>query len=55
VIAALAGCGYSGRIARVASEDSFIPLGHAAKTVLPSALSFAAAARRKTSPGSRRT
>jgi len=32
-------------------KDSFIPLGHAAKTVLPPAASMAAAARRKTSPG----
>jgi hypothetical protein len=40
---------------RVASEDSFVPLGHAAKTMLPSAPSIAAAARRNTSPGSRRT
>jgi len=44
VIAALADCGCSGRIARVASEDSFNRPGHAAKTVLPSARPIATAA-----------
>ena len=44
VIAAFADCGYSGRIARVASEDSFNRPGHAAKTVLPSARPIATAA-----------
>jgi 2-oxoisovalerate dehydrogenase E1 component len=34
VIAALVDAGYQGRIARVASEDSFIPLGPAANVVL---------------------
>ena len=34
VLTALADAGFSGRIARVTSEDSFIPLGDAAATVL---------------------
>ncbi|HKB29208.1 MAG TPA: thiamine pyrophosphate-dependent enzyme [Streptosporangiaceae bacterium] len=34
VITALADAGFAGRIARVASEDSFVPLGDAAATVL---------------------
>jgi 2-oxoisovalerate dehydrogenase E1 component len=45
VIAALADGGYSGRLARVASEDSFIPLGDAAATVLLSEQSIETAAR----------
>jgi 2-oxoisovalerate dehydrogenase E1 component len=45
IIAALADAGYSGRLARVASEDSFIPLGDAAATVLLSEQSIEAAAR----------
>jgi 2-oxoisovalerate dehydrogenase E1 component len=34
VVAALLDAGYDGRVARVASEDSFIPLGDAARLVL---------------------
>ena len=34
VITALADAGFAGRVARVASEDSFVPLGDAAATVL---------------------
>ena len=36
VLAALVDAGYAGRMARVASEDSFIPLGDAAQLVLVS-------------------
>ena len=43
--AALTDAGYSGRLARVTSEDSFIPLGDAAATVLLSQQSIEAAAR----------
>ena len=45
VITALADAGYAGRLARVTSEDSFIPLGDAAATVLLSQQSIEAAAR----------
>ncbi len=45
IIAALADGGYAGRLARVASEDSFIPLGDAASLVLLSEQSIEAAAR----------
>jgi 2-oxoisovalerate dehydrogenase E1 component len=45
IITALVDGGYSGRLARVASEDSFIPLGDAAATVLLSEQSIEAAAR----------
>jgi 2-oxoisovalerate dehydrogenase E1 component len=45
IVAALTDGGYSGRMARVASEDSFIPLGDAASTVLLSEQSIEAAAR----------
>jgi 2-oxoisovalerate dehydrogenase E1 component len=45
VISALADAGFAGRIARVASEDSFIPLGDAAATVLLSQQAIEAAAR----------
>ena len=45
IVTALADRGYSGRMARVASEDSFIPLGDAASTVLLSEQSIEAAAR----------
>jgi 2-oxoisovalerate dehydrogenase E1 component len=45
VISALADAGFTGRIARVASEDSFIPLGDAAATVLLSEHAIEAAAR----------
>jgi len=45
VVAALIDGGYAGRLARVASEDSFIPLGDAASTVLLSEQSIEAAAR----------
>ena len=36
VVAALVDAGFSGRVARVCSEDSFVPLGDAALTVLVS-------------------
>jgi 2-oxoisovalerate dehydrogenase E1 component len=45
VISALVDAGYEGRIARVTSEDSFIPLGDAAATVLLSEQAIEAAAR----------
>jgi 2-oxoisovalerate dehydrogenase E1 component len=45
IITALADAGYAGRLARVTSEDSFIPLGDAAATVLLSQQSIEAAAR----------
>jgi 2-oxoisovalerate dehydrogenase E1 component len=45
VISALVDAGFAGRIARVASEDSFIPIGDAAATVLTSEQSIEAAAR----------
>ena len=45
VISALADAGFAGRIARVASEDSFIPLGDAAATVLLSQQAIETAAR----------
>ena len=45
VIAALADAGYTGQVARVASADSFIPLGDAAATVLLSETVIEAAAR----------
>jgi 2-oxoisovalerate dehydrogenase E1 component len=45
VITALTDAGFGGRIARVASEDSFIPLGDAAAEVLLSEQSIEAAAR----------
>ncbi|HEY7144328.1 MAG TPA: thiamine pyrophosphate-dependent enzyme [Streptosporangiaceae bacterium] len=45
VIAALTDAGFDGRIARVTSEDSFIPLGDAAATVLLSSQAIEAAAR----------
>jgi 2-oxoisovalerate dehydrogenase E1 component len=45
VITALADAGFGGQVARVTSEDSFIPLGDAAATVLLSELSIEAAAR----------
>jgi 2-oxoisovalerate dehydrogenase E1 component len=45
VIAALTDAGFAGRIARVTSEDSFIPLGDAAAAVLLSTESIEAAAR----------
>jgi 2-oxoisovalerate dehydrogenase E1 component len=45
VITALADAGYSGRMARVTSKDSFIPLGDAAATVLLSQQSIESAAR----------
>jgi 2-oxoisovalerate dehydrogenase E1 component len=44
VIAALADGGFSGRVGRVASEDSFIPLGDAAAAVLLSEAAIEAAA-----------
>jgi len=49
VLAALVDAGYTGAIARVASEDSFIPLGDAALTVLLSEETVEAAARKLTS------
>jgi 2-oxoisovalerate dehydrogenase E1 component len=45
VLAALADGGYRGRVARVASEDSFVPLGDAAATVLLSQQAIEDAAR----------
>ena len=45
VIAALVDRGYTGRLARVTSKDSFIPLGDAAKLVLLSEREIEAAAR----------
>jgi 2-oxoisovalerate dehydrogenase E1 component len=45
VITALADGGFDGRVARVASEDSFVPLGDAAATVLLSERTIEAAAR----------
>jgi len=45
VIARLVDRGFDGRIARVASEDSFIPLGDAARTVLLDEPTIEAAAR----------
>jgi len=45
VLAALADGGFAGRIARVASEDSFVPLGDAATTVLLSQAAIEDAAR----------
>ena len=45
VIGALTDAGFAGRIARVTSEDSFIPLGDAAATVLLSQQAIEAAAR----------
>jgi 2-oxoisovalerate dehydrogenase E1 component len=49
VLAALVDHGYAGALARVASEDSFIPLGDAALTVLLSEERIDAAARKLTS------
>jgi len=46
VLAALIDAGYQGRMARVASKDSFIPLGDAAKLVLLSEAEIEAAAHR---------
>jgi len=45
VITALVEAGFSGRIGRVTSEDSFIPIGDAAATVLLSERAIEAAAR----------
>jgi 2-oxoisovalerate dehydrogenase E1 component len=45
VIAALTDAGYGGRVARVTSDDSFIPLGAAARTVLLSQHAIETAAR----------
>ncbi|MDH4177283.1 MAG: hypothetical protein OEV72_06875, partial [Thermoleophilia bacterium] len=36
ILAALVDAGFDGRMARVASKDSFVPLGHAARLVLVS-------------------
>jgi 2-oxoisovalerate dehydrogenase E1 component len=44
VVAALVDAGYEGRIARVASKDSFIPLGDASSLVLLSEAEIEAAA-----------
>ena len=46
VLATLVDHGFSGRMARVASKDSFIPLGDAAKLVLLSETEIEAAADR---------
>jgi 2-oxoisovalerate dehydrogenase E1 component len=45
VVTALVECGFTGRIARVASKDSFVPLGDAANLVLLSEDEIEAAAR----------
>jgi 2-oxoisovalerate dehydrogenase E1 component len=45
VIAELVDAGFAGRIARVASKDSFVPLGDAARLVLVSEDEIEAAAR----------
>ena len=44
IVAELVGRGYSGRLVRVASKDSFIPLGDAARLVLLSEDEIEAAA-----------
>ena len=44
VLAALVDAGYEGRMARVASKDSFVPLGDAARLVLVSEDEIEAAA-----------
>ena len=45
IVTALSDAGFAGRVARVASEDSFIPLGEAANTVLLSEAAIESAAR----------
>jgi 2-oxoisovalerate dehydrogenase E1 component len=50
VVTALVDAGFSGRIARVASEDSFIPLGDAANEVLLSETAILQAARALLTP-----
>jgi 2-oxoisovalerate dehydrogenase E1 component len=45
VVAALVDAGFSGQLVRVASEDSFIPLGDAANEVLLSEATILRAAR----------
>jgi 2-oxoisovalerate dehydrogenase E1 component len=45
VVAALADGGFGGHVARVTSEDSFIPLGDAAGSVLLSEQAIESAAR----------
>jgi 2-oxoisovalerate dehydrogenase E1 component len=45
LVTALLEAGYSGRLARVTSHDSFIPLGDAAQLVLLDETTIAAAAR----------
>ena len=45
VLTALVDAGFAGRVARVTSEDSFIPLGDAAAAVLLSEQAIEAAAR----------
>jgi 2-oxoisovalerate dehydrogenase E1 component len=44
VVAELLDAGFTGRVARVASKDSFVPLGHAARLVLVSEAEVEAAA-----------
>ncbi|WP_112247891.1 thiamine pyrophosphate-dependent enzyme [Kribbella monticola] len=46
VLAALIDAGYAGRLARVSSEDSFVPLGDAARQVLLSEQTIESAARK---------
>jgi 2-oxoisovalerate dehydrogenase E1 component len=46
VLAALIDAGYAGKLARVTSEDSFVPLGDAARQVLLSEQTIEAAARK---------
>jgi 2-oxoisovalerate dehydrogenase E1 component len=44
VVAALVDAGFDGRVARVASQDSFVPLGDAARLVLVSEVEIETAA-----------
>jgi 2-oxoisovalerate dehydrogenase E1 component len=45
ILAELVDAGYDGRVARVASKDSFVPLGDAARLVLVSEDEIESAAR----------
>ena len=51
VVAELVDAGFSGRIGRVTSVDSFVPLGDAARLVLVSEADIEAAAERLLAPG----
>jgi 2-oxoisovalerate dehydrogenase E1 component len=46
VLAALVDAGYTGQLARVTSEDSYVPLGNAARQVLLSEQTIETAARK---------